>query len=379
MAWTDSLLRFLTWGGGVEARSADTWSDAYPSPTRVSESTATHLAPVFATFRHIVDFASTLPTHFYQDIGKDQSERIAWPQLANNVDAEYGWGTWIGQLAYALASRGNGVGEKKLVDSFGRPTLIEWSGSWSGGDDSPFWVGGRPLPGKLVAHVPWMVPPGKRLGLSPIEHYAQIVKAGLSAQEYADVARGGGIPPAHLKNTAKTLDADQSAAVQSRAVRSFATGKPFVSGNDWDLTIMTIPPNQAQFIETLKLTANQIAAIYGIDPREIGGSAAESLTYTNDESRALNRAHNLRPYLTRIERAVSKWLPPGQYMRFNVDATIRADIRTRTDVVGAQIQDGRLSVNEARALEERPPVTGGDYHNVPAPKAEPTQRTGDTP
>jgi hypothetical protein len=43
-------------------------------------------------------------------------------------------------------------------------------------------------------------------------------------------------------------------------------------------------------------------------------------------------------------------------------------------VIGAQIIDGRLSVNEARELEDREPVDGGDFHNVPAPKADPTTR-----
>jgi len=158
-------------------------------------------------------------------------------------------------------------------------------------------------------------------------------------------------------------------------VSSFASGKPFVTGSDWDLSAMSIPPNHAQFIETLNLSANQIAAIYGIDPREIGGTPAQgSVAYTNDESRALNRAQDASPYVVRVENAVNKMLPAGVRMKLNVDARIRADIKTRTEIVGAQIADGRLSVNEARALEDLAPVTGGDFHNVPTANAAPTQR-----
>ena len=137
----------------------------------------------------------------------------------------------------------------------------------------------------------------------------------------------------------------------------------------------TIPPNHAQFIETMKLSANQIAAIYGIAPEEVGGEPANSLTYQNEEMRQTVRAHNVRPYISRLEQAFNRVLPERQFVKLNIDATVRADIKTRTDVVGAQIADGRLSVNEARALEDRPPVAGGDFHNVPAPKAEPTVRT----
>jgi HK97 family phage portal protein len=162
--------------------------------------------------------------------------------------------------------------------------------------------------------------------------------------------------------------------VQDRAVESFASGKPFVSGKDWDLTITTIPPAQAQFIQTLQLTANNVAAIFGLDPREVGGAATESLTYSTDESRALNRANNMRPYIERIEQAVSRLLPASQEMRLDVDSTIRTDVKTRTEVMTAELENGVASVNEWRTKLDRPPVPGGDFYNVPAPKADPTNR-----
>jgi HK97 family phage portal protein len=251
---------------------------------------------------------------------------------------------------------------------------------WSYDEMQGQWlVWGEPVTSSNLVHIPWIVPIGCTLGLSPIEHYAAVVRAGMSAQEYADVKRGGGLPPAHLKNVARTLTGTQATDMQARAVANFASGKPFVSGSDWDLSLMTIPPNHAQFIETLKLTANQVAAIYGVDPREVGGSPADSLTYSTDESRSLNRAGDLRPYITRIEDALNRILPERQYIKFNIDATIRTDIKTRTEVLGAQILDGRRSVNEARALDELPPVPGGDFHNVPAPAATPILRNGATP
>jgi HK97 family phage portal protein len=217
--------------------------------------------------------------------------------------------------------------------------------------------------------------------MSPIEHFAKVISAGLSAQEYADVRRGGGLPPSVLKNNERTLDPAQAEQVQSRLIAALKRGEPFVTGRDWDLTAVTIPPNHAHFIETLKLSANQTAAIYGIDPTEIGGEAANSLTYSNEEHRQINRAANMRPYIVRVEKAIDRLLPGPQFVKLNTDATIRSDIKTRTEVVGAQIKDGRKSVNEARALEDEPSVLGGDFHNVPSPMAvaAPLNRNGVTP
>lgn len=373
MAWTDALLRFLTWGGGVERRDHSADDGWMPVGSGSSGGSPTALVPFYASIRHIVDFVSTLPVDAYrkeQDAdGRERRVRSAIPQLIRRLDEPGGpgVGTWIGQWAYGLAVHGNAVGFITDWDGFGYPTSVRWLArhDWSFDEWSKQWyVFGAPVPSQMIIHSPWIVPNGKTLGLSPVEHFREFWQAGMSAQEYSDVSRGGGIPPAHLKNTAKTLDATAAQAVQTRAVRSFATGKPFVTGNDWDLDITTIPPNQAQFLNTLQLTANQTAAIFGIDPREIGGSATESLTYSTDESRSMNRANNMRPYLVRFESMTSRMLPNRQFLRLNVDATIRTDIKTRTEVVGAQIADGRMSVNEARALEDRDRVPGGDAFNI---------------
>lgn len=359
----------------AEQRSSAGWFGlGDPRPTAVSEGRAVCLTPVFASLRFLVDYASTTPVDFYR---KDGAKRVpvANPALIDNIEAEIGLGVWLGQAIYGIASRGNSVGRISSLSSQMLPQMVRWSGDWSGGDTGGWWLDGTPLPDSLVAHVPWIVPPGKRLGLSPIEHYASVVNAGLSAQEYSDVKRGGGLPPSILRNKGKSITPEFAAKSQELAARSFASGKPFVTGADWELSAMNIPPNQAQFIQTLNLSANQIASIYGIDPREIGGTPAQgSVAYTNDESRALNRAQDVTPYIARLENAVSSWLPAGIFMKFNLDARIRADIKTRVEVIGAQIKDGRLSVDEARALEDREPVPGGSFHNVPVPQTVPVTR-----
>ena len=355
----------------TEQRGSDQWFNTDPDYDyrTLSADRASHLAPVYSAIRYIVDFLSTLPLDAYRMNGETR-DPTALPLLfrSQNDLGRPGVGSWIGQAGYGLATAGNAVGWIAETDGFGFPSVVNWLRRewWSYDEINKQWyVGGQPVGSSQIVHIPWIVPTGHTLGLSPIEHYAAIVRAGLSAQDYADVRRGGGLPPAVLKNTQQVLDSDAAAVIRDRAISAFASGKPFVTGSDWDLSISVIPPSHTQFIETLKLTASQIAAIYGIDPREIGGEAVGSLTYSTDESRSLNRANDMRPYMVRLENAFNRLLPERQFVKLNVDATFRTDLKTRTDVLGAQILDGRLSVNEARALEDRPPVPGGDYHNIP--------------
>lgn len=352
-------------------------------PLAIRPDTAPLLAPVFGAWRHIVDFVSTLPVDAFRanPDGSRSALNTLPPLLRSEQDpTRPGVGAWFGEIAYGIVSTGNAVGLILERDGMGFPSVVRWLhwSKWAYDENEGKWyVGGRPMPRSELLHVPWIVPTGMVLGLSPIEHMASLLRAGLSAQDYADLRRGGGgLPPAIIKNTARTITPEQGRTAQSRAIASWSTGKPWVTGNDWEFTAVAIPPNHVQFIETLKLSATEVAAVYGIDPREIGGHATESLTYATDESKTLNRASNLRPYIVRIEQAISRVLPERQFIKLNIDSTIRTDIKTRVDVIGAQLADGRLNVNEARALEDLGPVPGGDVYKTQPAVATPNVSSG---
>lgn len=371
-----SLLFRKATGGEQRSHWFGTAADGNPSQ-RVTEDTAPRLTSVFAAYRHIVDYCGTLPVDAYR-LDAGTRKEINLPSLLARQDEPGGPGlvTWLGQAAYGLAT-GNAVGWALGVDGFGYPSDISWLhwSQWSYDEMTKEWrVFGNVVPSSQIVHIPWIVPPGRRLGLSPIEHAAAVICAGMSAQQYADVKRGGGLPPAHLHNNTRELVSDVASAASAKAAASFAKGEPFVTGKDWELELLSIPPNQAQFVETLKMTANQVAAAFGIDPTEVGGTPGGSLTYNTEEMRQINRAANMRPYLTRLERGLSRVLPAKQYIKLNVDANMRADLKTRTEVVGAQLKDGRLSLNEAREIDDRQPIPNGDFHNAPAPTADPTNR-----
>ncbi len=347
------------------------WNVGGPLVQAVTQSRALALTPVYASVRHISDFGSTLPIKAYREVGEDRIP-APLPKLFADLRSSGRLTPWLGQAFASFVVRGNAVGLVVNTDGFGFPTQVEWvSMDRVQVDDSTgagtWFIDGRSVSRLDIVHVPWVTVPGKTLGLSPIEAYASTINAGLGAQGYGnDWFAGGGFPPAVFKNTAKTVGSDEAATIRARLTASMKRREPLVTGNDWEFTPISVPPEQAQFIETQKLSANQIAAIYGIDPDEIGGEAANGLTYANEEHRQTKRAANMRPYLTRFERAFASWLPERQFVKFNVDATIRADVKTRHEVYKIQREIGLLSVNEQRALEDLPPVPGGDVH-VPAP------------
>ena len=365
------------WRRRGEQRAA-VWYDYADNPlgVRVTEDYAPRLAPVFAAHRHIVDYVSTLPVDAYRKDG-DQSVDIALPQLFVTPDAIGGPGlvAWLGQAAYGLAT-GNAVGWIADTDGFGFPTNVQWLhwSQWSFDEMRKQWaVGGVDVPSSRIVHIPWMVPPGRTLGLSPIEHYAALVRSGIAAQDYGDISTN--FPSAVFRNTAKTVSPEESQAIRTRLKASMRRKEPLVTGNDWDFTPVTIPPNQAMFIEQQKLTANQIASIYGIDPTEVGGTAPNSLTYSTEELRELRKAAEMRPYLVRLERGLSRLLPAKQFACFNVDATLRMDAKTKFEVFLMEREIGSISVNEIRALLDRPPIGPAGDSYMPTPRQQPPTQT----
>jgi len=366
-----------------EARSITdvSWIAGGDRRTEVSQTRALHMTPVFSAIRHITDYGSTLPLKSYRKIGEDERVPITLPKLFADLRTDGRLVPWIGQGLASLAIRGNAVGFKINTDGFGFPTQVEWvsmdrvyvddttgAGHW--------FIDGRSVSRLDIVHIPWITIPGRTLGLSPIEHYASTINAGLDSQSYGnDWFKGGGFPPSVFKNTDKVVTDEAATGIRAKLVQAIRRREPLVTGRDWEYTPISIPPEQAQFIETQKLSANQIAAIYGIDATEIGGTAPNSLTYSTEETRQINRAANMRPYLHRFEEAFASWLPSRQFVKFNTDATIRIDTKTRHEVYKLQREIGLRSLNEQRGLEDLPPVLGGDVY-VPAPvQAQPNNGT----
>jgi hypothetical protein len=55
------------------------------------------------------------------------------------------------------------------------------------------------------------------------------------------------------------------------------------------------------------------------------------------------------------------------FVRLNLDARLRAAPKDRAETVDIQLKNGSMTINEARALEDRPPVDWGDSPSPQAP------------
>jgi len=120
-------------------------------------------------------------------------------------------------------------------------------------------------------------------------------------------------------------------------------------------------------MEQRKWNASEIATMFGLPPYMVGGSTGDSLTYATVEGEMIRLwTTALMPMTVRIERALSAWLPHGQRLRFVPDALLRSQTLDRYNAHKLGIEAGFETVDEARDLENRPPLD-----KVPAPPPAP--------
>jgi len=95
-------------------------------------------------------------------------------------------------------------------------------------------------------------------------------------------------------------------------------------------------------------------------------NVAGSMSYASVEQNAIQFSqYTLRPYVSKIETALTSLLPGDAFYRINMDGLLRGDFQTRMSGYSTAIQMGAFSINDVRRLEDLSPVDGGDEHRVP--------------
>jgi HK97 family phage portal protein len=373
MGLRDVALRIL--GAKAEEQRAISvpWDVGGPTrPAAVTPDQALSLIPVFAAVRLLASQVASLPLQAYRKTG-DSRMKIPAPSLFVNPSVQGTLYDWLHRAVTSLALRGNAYGLITQRDRDQYPTMVEWlhpddvfvddrAASGPGSFANPIWYWcGRVIPAEDLIHIPWFTVPGRVLGLSPIGACAVTVSTGISAQNYtSDWFDNGALPPGEFRNTEKKVDQTEADIISARLNNAIRRRKPLVYGSDWEYKPISVSAHEAKFVETLKMNATQIAAVYGIPPEMIGGETGSSLTYATVEQNSLNfLKFTLRPWLELLEAAFFQLSPRPQYVKFNIDALLRSDLTTRMGSYQIARNIGLNSIDEIRALEDEPPLPGG--------------------
>jgi phage portal protein, HK97 family len=223
-----------------------------------------------------------------------------------------------------------------------------------------------------VLHIPGLGFDGL-IGYSPIALAKNAVGMTLACEEYgasffSNGANPGGVleHPGILKDPGKVRDSWNAVYQGTRNAHKVAVLEEGMSYKQ-----IGIPPEEAQFLETRKFQINEIARLFRIPPHMVGD--LEKSSFSNIEQQSLEFVkYTLDPWVVRFEQALKKSLllpeeKKTHFIKFNVDGLLRGDYQSRMNGYAIGRQNGWLSTNDIRKLEELNPIPseeGGDLYLI---------------
>jgi len=216
-------------------------------------------------------------------------------------------------------------------------------------------------------------------GFGPLQACGAAISVAVEAQEYAaNFYADGGVPSTLIKAATELspLPDPDTGLTEADILRDGWIGRPnnvprVIDTRTESVTPWGLSPEAAQLTEARTFQNGEVALMFGI-PGTLLDHATQgiSITYQNvgQEYEKFVRTCLWPNYLEGVEQEMSDLLTRSTICRFNVDALLRADIKTRFDVYNIGVPLGVITVPEARAEEGLAP---GDVENRPVPFASP--------
>jgi HK97 family phage portal protein len=226
------------------------------------------------------------------------------------------------------------------------------------------------LDAKDVLHIPGLGFDGI-IGYSPIAMAKNAVGMAIACEEYgakffANGASPGGVleHPGIVKDPERVRESWNSVYQGSGNSHKIA-----VLEEGMKYTPIGISPEQAQFLETRKFQINEIARIFRVPPHMVGD--LEKSSFSNIEQQSLEFVkYTLDPWVIRWEQSINRQLLLSQekgiyFSKFNVDGLLRGDYQSRMSGYATGVQNGFMSPNDVRELENMdliPEELGGNRY-----------------
>lgn len=207
-------------------------------------------------------------------------------------------------------------------------------------------------------------------GLSPIRLHSESLKLANNSREFGNkFFEAGGNMSGYLKVPPmdKTLSDEQYNALKTgwhanmHGMNNSHNTAILEYGMEYQR--ISIPPEEAQFIETRKYTDQEVARIFGVPASLIGLDS--NVTYSNQEQQNLHfSTYTLRPLVKRIENEIRVKLLSSRERRllveFDMSSLLRADSVNRSAYYREMQNMGAMTINEVREKEGFNPIEGGD-------------------
>jgi HK97 family phage portal protein len=355
----------------------------------VTPAEAARFAPVFSCIKVLAESVGMLPLHLFEQVDKSR-EKARSHRLFDLIHAapnSYMTSQeWRETMVAHLGLRGNHYSWKNRVRGEVRELLplnpdavtAKLNEDWTISYDVILPGGQQVTLGEDdIFHVRLMSMDGLT-GLSPITQARNTIGLGMAAERFGSHLFKNGTRPSGILSTDANPSKEQM-QLMSASWKEANSGdnelRTAILGGGLKWQAISISPEDAQFLETRKYQRSEIAGIFRVPAHMINDM--EKATFSNIEHQDIAFVvHTLSPWLTRIEQRIALSLLSAQerkkyFAKFNVNALLRGDMKSRAEYMWKRFQMGSLSPNDIRAFEDENPIEGGDTYWVPANMTDP--------
>lgn len=217
-----------------------------------------------------------------------------------------------------------------------------------------------------VLDIPAMLRPDMVSHMSPIMTNREVIGMAQAMSKYGgSFFLNGGVPPFAVTGAFQSSQAMKRAADDlETAVRKAAKDRRLglVMPAGLDIKSIGADPQKNQMVEAQRFVIEQIARIFNLPPVFLQDLTHGTFTNTEQQDLQLVK-HTLKRWVEQIEQEMNlKLFPRGSslYVEFSMDGLLRGDFQTRMNGIAQGIQNGVMTPNEARELENREKMDGGD-------------------
>ena len=223
---------------------------------------------------------------------------------------------------------------------------------------------------KQIFHIPAFSFDGI-IGVSPITYAREAMGLALATEEFGARFFGNGARPGGvLEHPGVLKDPEKLRESWNKVYQGTANShKVAVLEEGMKYHEIGMSPEDSQFLQTRSFQIAEICRIFRVPPHMVGDLSRS--TFSNIEHQSIDFVvHTIRPWLVRWEQAITRALLNEEertiyYAKFNVDGLMRGDFVTRMNGYAIARQNGWMSANEIRALENMnkiPADQGGDLY-----------------
>jgi HK97 family phage portal protein len=345
----------------------------------VSEQTALNYSAVWRAVNLIAGTVGSLARHLYQRVAEDDRERAdehPAAQVVREPNAEMSAMVFFETLQAHVLVWGNAYAEI-VRNGAGRPVMLipltpnrvtvvregrrliyrVYNGDGTTSD----------LKQMNVLHVPGLGFDGL-VGYSVLRHARESIGLGLAAERFGATFFGNNAMPSiifkhpgKLSTPAYERLKDSWQAMHGGPSNANKTG---IAEEGLEIEKLTIPPEDAQFLETRKLQVVEVARWFGVAPHKL--MDLERATFSNIEHQAIEYVQDtLRPWLVRWEQELNRKLLTERererlYFEHLVDSLLRGDTPARYSAYAIGRQWGWLSADDVRQKENMNALPDGE-------------------